>query len=581
MRRVVLTILLVCALGYTMITRPSFQIVAAGIAIFLFGMLFMEQGFQALTGGVLRKVLNRSTNSLFRSQVFGLTATALMQSSSLVTVIAISTVSAGLISLAAGIGIVFGANIGTTTGAWLMAGLGLKVDIARYAMPLIVLGLVLQFLKHKGLGHVLAGIGFVFLGIAYMKEGFDAFSQSFDLSRYAMTGLTGLIVYTVIGIAATVAMMSSHATLMITIAALGSGQLSYDNALALAIGSNIGTTVTAIIGSLGASAAGKRLAWAHVMFNLITGVVAIAMIEPFKWTVDLFADGLHIDETNWALRLATFHTLFNVAGVIIMTPLINRMVRWLEYWINPPPLAQEHGVILEPQFLTEQALALPDTAISVLHKETRHLFTNVFEVVAHGLNLHRTDILSNRDLKEIVASSAQVMDIDVTERYYGGVKTLYSAIIDFATRAPAVANMNAEQIARVHGIRLACRDAAEIIKLLSQTRPNINRYMTSDNDAMREQYNLMRLNLAKCLRALFSIRDEDDPSAVQSALQALRDDVAKRDALADGTVDRLVRDRTITPSMATSLMNDSATTTAIGNALVDIGLHLAESRPRK
>ncbi len=570
-------VVLLAALGIAVVQSHLFQTIAAGVAIFLFGMLFMEEGFRALTGGILKKLLALSTNTILKSQFLGFTATAVMQSSSLVTVITISTITAGLISLTAGMAIIFGANIGTTTGAWLMAGFGLKVDIARFAMPMIVLGLVLMFQKNKetkGLGNVLAGVGFVFLGIHYIKDGFDVVRQSFDLSAYALTGMTGLVVYTLLGVVATVIMQSSHATLMITIAALAHNQISYDNALAVAIGSNIGTTVTAVIGSFGANAAGKRLAWAHVLFNLITGAIAIVFIVPFKFIVDFMADSLRIAEDNWTLRLAAFHTIFNVMGVIIMTPAIPRLVRLLERRIQEPKLAEEQGIVLEPQFLNEQALALPDTALNVLRRETWHMFDNVFEVVTHGLNLHRTDVLSDRDLSAVVASSNEIMDIDVTDRYYRSVKTLYSAIVDFATRTLAQAHINTDQVVRVQSIRLACRDAAEIVKLLGQIRPNLNRFMQSDNPAMREQYNLIRLTLAQCLRALYSIRDEKDPGKVAARLQSLRNHLAERDALSNGTIDRLVRDGAITPAMATSLMNDSAAATSIGNTLAAIGQHI-------
>lgn len=565
-------------LGYALVTRPIFQTVAAGVAIFLFGMRFLEQGFQALTGGILEQVLARSTSNLAKSQLLGFVATALMQSSSLVTLITISTLTAGMITLAAGIGIIFGANIGTTTGAWIMAGFGLKVDIAKYAMPVIVMGLVLTFQKKKeiaGVGNVLAGIGFVFLGIHYMKVGFEGFSQSFDLAKFAVPGLLGLLLYTLIGMAATVVMQSSHATLMITIAALAANQVTYDNALALAIGSNIGTTITAVIGALGANVQGKRLAWAHVIFNVITGAMAIIFIGPFKWCVDGIAGAFGIAEDNWTLRLATFHTLFNVVGVALMTPAIGRLVHILEDRVKPAPRAEEQGVVLEPLYLNDSALALPDTAVNVLLQEARHLFANVFEVIAHGLNLHRTDILSERDLSEVVNNSSRVMNVDVTERYYNSVKTLYSAIVDFATRAPAASNMNEEQISRVQSIRLACRDAAEIIKLLSQIRPNLNKYMVSDNAAMKEQYNLTRRNIAHCLREIMKLRDALEREAISTVLGSLEREIRNQDVLADGTIDRLVRDRVITPPMATSLMNDTAFAAAIGHGLIEIAQHLA------
>jgi len=570
-KRIVIFICLL-AFGYALISAQSFQIVAAGIAIFLFGMLFLEQGFEALTGGVLKEILARTTNTTFKSQLFGFVATSFMQSSSLVTVITISTLTAGLITLTAGIGIVFGSNIGTTTGAWLMAGPGLKVNIAQYAMPLIVFGLIFLFQKKteiKGVGNILAGVGFVFLGIHFMKEGFSAFSESFDLSQYAIPGFAGLIVYTVLGMAVTVVMQSSHATLMITITALAAGQVTYDNALALAIGSNMGTTVTALIGSIGANVQGKRLAWAHVLFNFVTGAIAIILIVPIKGTVNGIADLAGIEPDNWTLRLAIFHTFFNVLGVVIMTPLIGRLVIFLDRRIKEKPVEEEQGIFLEPLYLNDTALTIPDAALEVLSKETEHLYENVFEVLAHGINLHRTDIRSDRDLVEIVEQSTRVMDIDITEKYYRGIKVLYSAIVEFATRAPTESKMSEEQMGRIHAVRIACRLSAEIVKDLSGMRPNLNRYMVSDNPGMREQYNLIRLHIAEYLRAAIRLEKEEDIHKIRSVNMELMATLEEQDALTNGTIDRLVRERTIAPTMASSLINDSAAATSIIKHLIE------------
>ena len=156
---ILIGVTLVLAWGFWQ--SENFMQLAAGVALFMFGMLALEQGFQAFTGGVLEKVLGAATRTRFRSLSFGLAATALMQSSSLVSLITISFLSAGLIGLASGIGIIFGSNIGTTTGAWLMASYGVKIDLASYAMPMAVFGILFIYQKDKtwkGLGHVLLGL---------------------------------------------------------------------------------------------------------------------------------------------------------------------------------------------------------------------------------------------------------------------------------------------------------------------------------------------------------------------------------------------------------------------------------------
>ena len=283
LRRILLPTIFV-TLAYGFWVSPDFKEIAAGVAIFLFGMLFLEEGFKAFTGGVLEGLLRHTTDRLWKSLSFGVVSTTIMQSSSLVSVITISFLGAGLIGLGEGIGIVFGANLGTTTGAWLVAGLGLKVKISAYAMPMLVFGIILVFQKNaaaKGVGYVLAGLGFLFLGIHHMKEGFEAFRDSIDLAAYAIPGIKGLIVFSLIGVAATVIMQSSHATLVLIITALAAHQITYENALALAIGANVGTTITAILGAMSSNVEGKRLAGAHLIFNVVTGVIAIVFIQQF------------------------------------------------------------------------------------------------------------------------------------------------------------------------------------------------------------------------------------------------------------------------------------------------------------
>ncbi len=258
-------------LAYSFWLSPEFKEIGAGVSIFLFGMLALEEGFRAFSGGFLERILHKSTNKLYKSLLFGFVVTTLMQSSSLVSVITISFLSAGMIGLKAGLGIIFGANLGTTTGAWLVAGFGLKVNISAYAMPMLVFGIILIFQKaksFKGAGYILSGLGFLFFGIHHMKEGFETFTSTFDLASYALSGFPGLILFLLIGVAVTVIMQSSHATLVLIITALASNQVTYENALALAIGANVGTTITAVIGGLGANAQGKRLAGGHVLFKV-------------------------------------------------------------------------------------------------------------------------------------------------------------------------------------------------------------------------------------------------------------------------------------------------------------------------
>ena len=204
-----------------------------------------------------------------------------------------------------------------------------------------------------------------------------------------MTGFTGLLAYTAIGIIATVVMQSSHATLILGITALAAGQITYENSLAIAIGSNMGTTITALIGAMGSNLAGKRLALAHLIFNVTTGVIAIVFITQLAQAVDAISNLVGIAPDNYPLKFAVFHTLFNVIGVVIMTPLISNLVRVLERLV--PDIAPD---ISKPIYLTPSAMAFPDTALKAIVDESRHLYENVFQYIASAIGVNESDLVS-------------------------------------------------------------------------------------------------------------------------------------------------------------------------------------------
>ncbi len=565
LRKIILpTILLVLAYGFWI--SPDFKEISAGVAIFLFGMLFLEEGFKAFTGGILEKLLRRTTDRLWKSLSFGVVSTTIMQSSSLVSVITISFLSAGLITLAAGIGIIFGANLGTTTGAWLIAGLGMKVKISAYAMPMLVFGIILVFQKSKslnGIGYILAGLGFLFLGIHHMKEGFEAFRDTIDLTAFAVEGYAGVLLFTLLGVAATVIMQSSHATLVIIITALAAGQITYENGLGLAIGANIGTTITAILGSMSSNVQGKRLAGAHLIFNVATAVIAIALIRQLMGLVDVVSASVGIAADDWTLKLAVFHTIFNTIGIIVMMPFTAQLVQFLER------LMPEKAVsVAGPKYLNDSAVELPDTAIEAVRKETVHLYDNAFAIISHGLSLHRHDILSEREIDEFVQETKSVMPIDIDAEYNRNVKGLYSEIVDFISRVQT--SLTPEQADELFALRAAGRDIVEAIKDTKHLHKNLALYIVSPNEHIRGEYNKIRAQLASVLRQIAETAASEEVDSMLS-LDAIKVEMEENDSTANGMLEQLIREGLITPQMATSLMNDVAYAYDVAKNLVQMG----------
>lgn len=533
---------------------PNAQEIAAGVAIFLFGMIMLEDGFKLFSGGALERMLERATGSTLRAITFGILSTTVLQSSSLVSVITISFLSAGLISLIGGVGIIFGANIGTTTGAWLVAGLGLKVNIAAYAMPMIAVSIILVFQKSRslrGIGYALGGLGFLFLGIHHMKEGFEAYKDQIDLLRFALPGLLGLVVYTLLGTTATVVMQSSHATMVLILTALSAGQITYENALALAIGANIGTTITAIIGALGANFQGKRLALAHLIFNVATAAVALVFLSPLRDAVDQISLFVGIGDQDFALKLAVFHTIFNVLGVALMLPLLTRLITFLERRIVEPV-----PDVSQPRYLNSVVDAFPQTMETALRKEVRHLSENAMELILHGLNLHRHEIFDSDDIAKTVRASRAPFELDLDESYERRVKTLYSAIVEFTTRI-GEKRVEPEINERIHVLRDVSGDTVKAVKSVKHLRKNIMRFTVRPQGAVTELYDSLRTEIAIIL---VEIRKMDLAEAEDRSALWLDQERAQIKLDAQSTtrrIDDLIRQRKLTSSAATSFLNDS------------------------
>ncbi len=558
-------------LGWAFFISPNFEQVAAGVAILLFGMILLEEGFNAFVKGPLQKLLQKSTDRLYKSLGIGFLVTAVLQSSSLISVVTISFISAGLIGFEAGIGIIFGANLGTTATTWLVAFLGLNFKVSSLALPLLAFGIIFIFQKSnslKAIGRILAGLGFFFLGIYFMKEGFDAYQDSFSLSDYNVSGIWGLVVFTLIGIAITFILQSSSASMALILTALAAGQIDYSNSLALAIGANIGTTITAIIGAFGSNVAGKRLAGAHFIFNVTTGVIALILIVPIGQFVNVISDFLGVETTNYVIKLSIFHTLFNVLGLVVMVPLIQKLIRHLErVFVDEVDTLNQ---IDQPVFLNDSVLAYPQTALKALLDESKRLFEQAtFNIVSHGLNLHRKDIQGSENLREILKKSRTEMEIDIDDYYYHKVKLIYSKIIKYASLAQGEFTMSENTIDAFTNIKLANRKIVETIKDIRGLRNNVNLYMNSENTYIQSEYERLRHKVSKVLREIYATQNSDQPELHLDKLEHLKQKSANIDVMVNGSLDTLIREHKISSIMATSLANDSANVANITKKLIE------------
>ena len=550
------------------VSNDHAKTIIAGIAIFLIGMHYLENGFKLFSGGALETMLEKFTSTTPKAIGTGFLATAVVQSSSLVTVIVISFLSAELIGLMQAVGIVFGSNIGTTTTAWLVSSFGLKIKIAQYALPMLIFGVVMQFSRHttyKGFGSVLIGLGFIFLGIAYMKEGFDTLKDGLNLAEYAIPGYLGVFVYILFGAVATVIIQSSSATMAIIITALATGQIDYINALALAIGANVGTTVTAAMGAIASNKNGKRLAVAHFIFNIITGLIAVIFIYQLKELVDRLALVFSISETDDAMKLALFHTIFNLIGVLLVLPFTKQLVRFLETLFLPT--AEGRG---KAKYLTKEVMELPATAIVAIRKETIHLYDKSMEAIVHAMNLHRSEIFSETAVNEVVVHSVARIDININKTYQEELKNLYGEIIHYATLTQN--NMDQEGNNKVYELKLTARDIIEMVKDVRELQKNLNHYSKSHNNFIINEYNKLRSQLITVLRSIQKIRDDEQGAATEedilTQIEVQKEKAADNEMLLNKNIDALIREDKIDTTMASSLINDVGFTFSICRKLL-------------
>lgn len=305
--------------------------ILGGIGLFLLGMALMTDGLKALAGARLRDYMAGLSKRPRNALIAGFGVTALVQSSSATTLATLGFVSAGILPFQTAISVIVGANIGTTSTGWLVALLGLKFSIAKLAMPIVGIGALMRIIGRDQLaqaGGTIAGFGMIFIGIDFLQAGMEGLAGLTDPTRLQADGFSGRLLLVGFGVMMTVIMQSSSAAVATTLAALAGGALNLEQAAALVIGQNVGTTITAVIGSIGAGVQARRTAAVHVIFNLLTASVAVAVLPIFTGAV---AAGVErIAPNDPAITIAAFHTAFNLLGALLFLPISRRVGHWVQ-----------------------------------------------------------------------------------------------------------------------------------------------------------------------------------------------------------------------------------------------------------
>jgi len=343
--------------------------ILGGVGLFLLGMTVMTAGLKTVAGSALRTVLARATATPWSGAFWGAVVTLIVQSSSATTMTTIGLVSAGLLTFPQGLGLVFGANIGTTGTGWLVALIGVRVSLTSAALPMIFVGAMVKLLgrgRVSGAGAALAGFALVLFGLSTLQEGMGGLAERLhpaDLPAVLAgpgvewwRGAIGVLALVAVGLAMTALMQSSTAAIALTLSANYAGAIGLDQGCALIIGQNIGTATSSAMAAIGASTTAKRLAIAYVLFKLIAALIALALfpvVTPFLVRAAHTVDGVTL--------LAAYHTAYNVVGVAVLMPLIDRFTHLIERLL--PERVSPLTRCLDPS-----ALAVPIAAVEAVRR---------------------------------------------------------------------------------------------------------------------------------------------------------------------------------------------------------------------
>lgn len=348
-----------------------------GLGLFLLGMIIMTDNLRDLAGDAMRKLLLRFTHTPLSGAVTGTIATAILQSSSATTVAAVGLVGAGLMGFAEALGIIFGANIGTTITGWFVVLLGFKLQIGSVLMPLILVGALLRlFAKDRwgSVGMAIAGFGLIFVGIYLIQQGMVDVQKLVTPENFPGDTFGGRIQLLLLGILFSAVTQSSSAGVAVTLSALYAGAINFPQAAAIVIGMDVGTTVTAAVATIGGTVGSRRTGFSHVIYNCFTGVGALFLITPYvllwQWL------GPDVLKNQSEIVLIAFHTSFNALGVMIVLPFSHQFARMVERLIPETEPAYTRG--LDKALLHDSALALTAVKFSLKYEAVALLKHIVF-----------------------------------------------------------------------------------------------------------------------------------------------------------------------------------------------------------
>jgi len=433
-----------------------------GLGLFLFAMAQLETALRSFAGRSLKQLLQRYTDRPIKSVLAGTLTTAILQSSSLVALMVLAFVGASIMSLQNALGVIFGANLGTTLTGWVVTTLGFKLDLGRMSLPLIGIGgliLVGTSGKLSQFGRIMTSIGFLLMGLEFMKDSVGSLGEAIDVARLADLAAWQYLLF---GVVFAAIVQSSSATMMVTLAALHTGVIELPAAAAVAVGADLGTTSTVLIGAVQGAAVKKRVALAHFIFNLTTAVLAFAFRVPLLQLVAAFG----IDDPLFSL--VAFHSLFNLLGIVIFLPITRPFAAFLEKRFAG---AIDH----EAMFVSETTPTVANAALAAISRETAHI---IGRVIRQNMQVFSPPLPTPPGELPVAEVAFPFDEQESFDKLYRQTKRLEGEILSFALQVQEQP-LEAHESGRLNQLLSAVREAVHSAKSLRDIRHNLQDFADS------------------------------------------------------------------------------------------------------
>lgn len=447
-----------------------------GLGIFIYGMKLMSESLQYVAGENLRNFLAKMTHNRFTAVISGVIVTTAIQSSSATTVLVVGFVNAALLNLVQAVGVIMGANIGTTITAWIISFFGFKFNITLFALPAVTFGIVLYFSKRdslQGWGNFFIGFGLLFLGLDFLKSAVPdsaTHPESFQfLSSYTNLGMLSVIIFIIVGALLTIVVQSSSASTTITITLAFNGIIPVEIAYGMILGENIGTTITANLAAIPGNTNAKKAALAHTVFNVFGVIWVLIVFSPFIYLVDVIIPGDPIrDVKSTRFHISAFHTMFNLANTFILIWFVPQIAKLVNNFVDFITGKDESDVVSEIKFLSAGSIRTTDIAIvelsnytkTIIHG-TREVFRNLRKLVTDPFDPKKiADIFEKEE--ELDRIRAQILAY-LNEAQEAGVQGSYArTIYGIMERIKAIEEIGDNFASAARKIRKAHRDGIEL-----------------------------------------------------------------------------------------------------------------------